>query len=62
MAAEISVEDCARETYIGRTSTSARTRGSGVCRNPRCSSSEPVVEQRDEHARERDAREMGQAC
>jgi hypothetical protein len=57
MAAEISVEDCARETYIGRTSTSARTRGSGVCRYPRCSSSEPAVEHRDEHARERAARD-----
>ena len=60
MAAKISVEDSARETYVRRTSTSARTRRSGVCRNPRLSSSEPVVEERDEHARER-AREMGQA-
>ena len=60
MAAEISVEDCARETYIGRTSTSARTRGSDVCREPRLSSPEAVVEDRDEHARERE-REMGQA-
>ena len=54
MAADISVKDCARETYMGRTSTSARTRGSGVCRNPRLSSPEAVVEERDEHARERE--------
>ena len=55
MAAKISVEDCARETYMRRTSTSARTSGSDVCRNPRLSSSEPVIEERDEHARERAA-------